>query len=519
MNIFRTAIFAVLFQLSLAAIAVAQDVTLTSRDGSVKISGSLLGYDGDFYRIDSEFGILTVDGSGVLCSGPGCPDLVAFVANISMSGAPVIARDLMPGLIEAFALAQNYVVERSAPGTGEISYVLTEADSGRAAVRFVISSSSSDEGFADLLAEETDMALSLRAVSSDEIARGLDAGLGRFSSPGQNRVIALDALIPVVSPRNPVRSISPEQLAQVFAGQIDNWQQLGGLDAPISLHLRQRGAGILQVFSDRIMSAAALEPVARVVRHDSNPALVDAVSKDPFAIGISTLSEPGNTRTLFLAGGCGFRSAAAPDALKSDDYPLTAPMYLYLKGRRLPAVGREFLRFVRSPEAQVAILRAGFVDQAISRTPLNRQGDRLANAIRAAGDEVPLTEIQRMVAVMDGARRLSVTFRFDGGSSALDAQSRSNILLLARALETGTIGAHELIFVGFSDGQGAAEANRRLSETRAASVRAAVRREAATADPGRVKLSVDGFGEAMPLACDDTQWGRQTNRRVEVWAR
>ncbi len=519
MQTLRTVVWVVFVHLSFAGIGWAQDVTLTSRDGSVQISGSLLGYDGEFYRIESIYGVLTVDGTGVLCSGPGCPDLTAFVAVITMSGAATIANALMPALLEAFALDQDYVAERRVVSDADFAFILSERETGRTAARFSIRVSSSDEGFADLLAEDTDIAMSLREVSADEVARGIEAHLGRFSSPGQNRVIALDALVPVVSPRNPVHSIAPEDLAQVYAGEIDNWQDLGGLDAPIALHLPENESGALQVFAQRIMLASGRAPVSEVIRHRSNAQLVSAVAKDPFAIGLSTLSEPGNTRTLDLTGGCGFRASAVPEALKSDDYPLTAPMYLYLKGRRLPAVGREFLRFTRSPAAQIAILRTGFVDQAISRTPISRQGNRLANAIRAAGEEVSLIELQRLVSVMDGARRLSVTFRFDGGSATLDGQSRSNIVLLARALESGTIGARELTFVGFSDGEGGADANRRLSSQRAASVRAAVLREAATADPSQITLSVEGFGEAMPMACDDTEWGRQINRRVEVWAR
>ena len=67
----RAAVFAALF-LFTAASAIAQDVTLTSRDGKVEISGTLLGFDGEFYRLQSEYGELTVDGSGVSCEGPGC---------------------------------------------------------------------------------------------------------------------------------------------------------------------------------------------------------------------------------------------------------------------------------------------------------------------------------------------------------------------------------------------------------------------------------------------------------------
>ena len=65
--------------------AVAQDVTLTSRDGALAIAGTLQGYDGEFFRIDSAYGALTVDASGVICDGPACPDLTAPKAVIRPS--------------------------------------------------------------------------------------------------------------------------------------------------------------------------------------------------------------------------------------------------------------------------------------------------------------------------------------------------------------------------------------------------------------------------------------------------
>ncbi|MGR3290866.1 MAG: phosphate ABC transporter substrate-binding/OmpA family protein [Paracoccaceae bacterium] len=504
--------------LFVVAAAFAQDVTLTSRDGSVEITGTLLGYDGEFYRVDSIYGPLTLDGTGVLCSGPGCPDLSAFVADIRISGAATIGNRLLPALIEAFAEQQDYTVAKQLKDTSVVIYTLAETASGRVTARFSLHMSSSEEGFADLLADESDIAMSMREVTNAEVKLGANAGLGSFSSPRQNRVIALDALVPVVSLRNPVHQISPDDLAHIFAGMITNWNELGGVDAPVALHLRQPGSGVLQVFLDRIMNPSGQELATGIVRHTTNQLLLNAVAADPFAIGLSTLSENGGVRSLALVGGCGFRSAAVPEALRADDYPLTVPMFLYLSARRLPAVGREFLRFSRSPAAQIAILCAGFVDQTISRTPISLQGDRLANAIQAAGEEVQLDELKRLVSAMVDARRLSVTFRFEDGSSGLTAQSRSNVALLARALESGVIGAKELVFVGFSDGEGGAAANRQLSQERAKSVRAAVQREAATADPARVRLRVDGFGEAMPMACDDTEWGRQINRRVEVWA-
>jgi phosphate transport system substrate-binding protein len=194
-------------------------------------------------------------------------------------------------------------------------------------------------------------------------------------------------------------------------------------------------------------------------------------------------------------------------------------MFLYLPTRRLPKIGREFMGFVRSQEAQELIRSSGFVDQALEETPINLQGDRLVNAIEAAGPDVPLEEVQRLVETLSPMARLTLSFRFEAGETTLDAQSRSNIVRLSRALEQGAFDGRQVIFVGFSDGEGPAERNRQIALSRSQAVRDAVREMSETADFSRIDLQVDAFGEAMPLACDDSVWGRKANRRVEVWVR
>jgi len=73
--------------------------------------------------------------------------------------------------------------------------------------------------------------------------------------------------------------------------------------------------------------------------------------------------------------------------------------------------------------------------------------------------------------------------------------------------------------VGFSDSNGSASTNLQIARRRATAVRDAVIAVAETADLSRIALETEAFGEAMPMACDDTAWGRKTNRRVEVWVR
>jgi phosphate transport system substrate-binding protein len=192
-------------------------------------------------------------------------------------------------------------------------------------------------------------------------------------------------------------------------------------------------------------------------------------------------------------------------------------VFLYLAPRRLPQLVREFLAFTETEAAERLVAGAGFVNQSLTRTPVALQGNRLANAITAAGGDVALPDLQDMLRVLGSAERLSATFRFAGGAVELDAQSRASAARLAAAIERGAFDGRRLIFAGFSDGEGPGSVNRRLSLQRAETVRAAVLAAAGAAGPGRVTLDTAGFGEAMPMACDDTDWGRAVNRRVEVW--
>ena len=104
MKQFCAALWAALFLLVSGTAVLADDVILRSQDGAIELSGTLLGFDGEFYRVETQYGELTVDGSGVLCEGPGCPSLTAFVAELSISGSSTIGDVLMPALVEGFAL-------------------------------------------------------------------------------------------------------------------------------------------------------------------------------------------------------------------------------------------------------------------------------------------------------------------------------------------------------------------------------------------------------------------------------
>lgn len=509
------AIFAALVFLRAPA-AQAQDVALTSRDGTISVSGTLLSFDGEFYEVDTAYGRLVLDGQGVRCAGTGCPDLNAFVAEFSFAGAPAMGTALIPALLEDFAHRRGLRVRRVARSDTEFSYELRAADIDQVEARVGFRLHSTGEGFADLLAGETSIAMALREIRADEAQLMRDAGLGDVTSAAQARIVALDALVPIVAPGNPLRRIRVSDLAHILAGDITEWP---GGRGPITVHQHARDSGMREAIADLLLAPIGLKPMAAPKLPLDHSGLTDAVARDPFGLSVARFSDPGSAQLVLLEDSCGIALPLSRQALKAEDYPFTAPLFLYLPKKRLPLLAREFLRYLDSTTAQRVIRDVGFVDQGREQITLNQQGERLAAAISKIGEDMPAPEVQRLIETLRGAVRLTNSFRFRGGSSDLDAQSVGNVKALADALERGEFNGKTLVFIGFSDGEGGWEVNRRIARERAEAVRAAVRKLAKAADFNDASLAVEGFGEAMPVACDDTDWGRHANRRVEVWLR
>ncbi len=110
---------------------------------------------------------------------------------------------------------------------------------------------------------------------------------------------------------------------------------------------------------------------------------------------------------------------------------------------------------------------------------------------------------------------LNLLFEFD--SAALtDADKRQLDAALSnlRNFPPDVVGQIRVQIAGHTDSRGAEAYNQGLSERRAASVRDYL---AAGGFPAG-QMSTVGFGETQPVATNDTDEGRQQNRRVVITA-
>ena len=122
-------------------------------------------------------------------------------------------------------------------------------------------------------------------------------------------------------------------------------------------------------------------------------------------------------------------------------------------------------------------------------------------------------QLNQILETRDTARGLIVSMPdvlFDTGSASLKSTARERLAKVA-----GILLAHPDIKVevdGYTDSTGDPMFNERLSQERAASVESYLTQQGVQSS----SISIHGFGEANPIASNDSAVGRQQNRRVEL---
>lgn len=501
-----------------AVSAQAQTVILSSKDGSVSITGDLLAYEDGFFNIKTSLGTMRIDASQMNCEGDACPQLEIAAGDIIIAGSDTIGNGLMPLLATGFAgtLGGDADIQ---PGEGEnvvVASLLADSGFGDPIGNFVISSSSSGDAFSALLNGETQIGMSSRRIRPAEARRIRDSGGGNMIDIEQERVVAVDSLVVVVHPSNPLRNITLEQVDLIYSGNITNWSELGGPNQPIVAIGREEGSGTAAVFEERVFAASGRSPTSQVRVVESNEDMAAAVNSDPNAIGYVGYAFQRGTKALTIAGDCGITSVPDAFSAKTEEYPLQRRLYLYNRSDNLTEITRNFLDFSTSDAADGVIAKSGFIDLSVARnSQTSNDRGRMRNLIETTIDPFEFGLMRDLLVDMFNWERLSTTFRFASGSSALDAKGLFDMDRLMTYLEEQPEGT-KVAFVGFTDSDGAFEANRALSIGRAQQVAQAAEQAAAGRLRG-IEFEAKGYGELSPAACNTSLDGKRINRRVEVW--
>ena len=243
-------------------------------------------------------------------------------------------------------------------------------------------------GMAGITTGASDLTLLGRPVTPNEVigfewvhrVKPLGIAVARGSLDAENHSPALAVL---VSRRNPVTSISMQQLAQIlgcpaYTTQPVTWSLAGAGGTwskhPVHAYLYddQTGTGALLMQTVQgtkdcwnwqiVREFSDIDNNDRTV-HTASQQIAEALEKDPDGLAITTLAElDSRVKALPIAKDGGAPIALTAAAVTDGSYPLARNVYIYLlrpKDKPVDPLLAEFLRFILSPEGQTIAAKAG----------------------------------------------------------------------------------------------------------------------------------------------------------------
>ena len=220
---------------------------------------------------------------------------------------------------------------------------------------------------AELRVSHSKTTLSFYALVSGEadlllVARPAEEAFAYADEMGvelEMRPIGVDALVFLTGEENPVDSLTQQQAVGIYTGEITNWKEVGGADAPIIAYQRTKTAG----------SQVMMENVVMEYRPSEMGALVDEVASyrnSADAIGYSVYYY---VTEMYLREGVKLLAidgvAPSNETIASGEYPYTQYNYAVIrKDEREDSPARQLFDFLTTPEGKALMAAQGYVPAA-----------------------------------------------------------------------------------------------------------------------------------------------------------
>lgn len=220
-------------------------------------------------------------------------------------------------------------------------------------VSLSISGGGSGNGIKALIDKQCNVAMSSRDIKEKEAAAA-----AKNSVKPVRTAIAVDAIVPVVHPANPVSELSTSRLRDIFAGKIVNWKELGGEDAKIVPISRDTSSGTFECWEELVMNKQRVTPAA--LMQASNGAVVQAVSNNKNAVGYIGLGYLDTSTKALKVDGVN----AGADTALSKQWPIARELYIFTDGEPAGDV-KKLVDYLLDPgKGQKNVREVGYVPLA-----------------------------------------------------------------------------------------------------------------------------------------------------------
>jgi len=183
------------------------------------------------------------------------------------------------------------------------------------------------------------------------------------ASVAKEYVLAKDGVAVVVNPATKVEDLTLDQINKIYTGQIKNWKEVGGVDAPITVISREEGSGTRGAFTE-ITKVLGKDAAGKEVDNTTKDALVQGstgavmqtVATTPNTIGYVSLGSLTDTVKALKVEGV----APTTETVLSGEYKISRP-FVYATSGELSEAAQMYIDFVMSPEGQKIVEDNGFI--------------------------------------------------------------------------------------------------------------------------------------------------------------
>jgi phosphate transport system substrate-binding protein len=210
----------------------------------------------------------------------------------------------------------------------------------------------SGTGVAALVNGTTDIAMSSRAIKDAEKQQVQS----RHKAEAREIAVAKDGVTFYVHESNPLNALTQEQLKGIYLGDISNWKDVGGADAPIVIYSRENSSGTYVFVKDHVLGGEDF--AANALTLPGTAAVVNAVSKEKNGIGYGGAAYAKGIKELKVKAGAE-EIAPSQENIQSGKYPLSRNLFFYVRGEPSGAV-KQFIDFALSAEGQQIVTQVGY---------------------------------------------------------------------------------------------------------------------------------------------------------------
>ncbi len=168
-------------------------------------------------------------------------------------------------------------------------------------------------------------------------------------------IVAIDGIAIIVNPANSVEDLTVEQIAKIYTGEISNWKDVGGADAPIVLIGREAASGTRDGFESITKTKEKCKYTQELT---STGDVIQSVAGNPNAIGYASLAAVKDTIKVLKVENV----APSKATIQDGSYKIQRNFVLVTKkDAELSKEAQKFFDFATSKNADSLIEKAGAI--------------------------------------------------------------------------------------------------------------------------------------------------------------